>query len=369
MNSILRRTPMRIVTRPDFDGIVCVVLIQESENSSLPVLWASPNDMQRGLFDIQQGDIIANLPYNPKCTLWFDHHFSNQIRHPVRGLFDIAPSAAGLVYQYYRDRIQKDYSTLVAETDKIDSANLSLNEILTPENYPYVLLSMTIQDHVVSDAPYWDRVVTLLKEQDIKTILRDREVQKRCQTVIQENRDYRALLEKYTTLQKHVAISDFRDLDSMPYGNRFLVYSMFPEATVSVKIGFEETSKKVVVVKVGHSILNRNCQVNVGQMLSYFDGGGHKGAGSCKFPTADSEKNLPRIIDILKENEPEGSIVVKVRRREQDRRELQDQRQSGPDSTLENGMPEKRKGERRVSEEPRRGWKRTKTWKSIKITL
>jgi len=360
---------MRIVTRPDFDGIVCVVLIQEAENSSLPVLWASPNDMQRGLVDIQPGDIITNLPYNQNCDLWFDHHFSNQIRHPVKGLFEIAPSAAGLVYRYYRERIQKDYSTLVAETDKIDSANLSLNEILTPENYPYVLLSMTIQDHVLADAPYWDRVVTLLKAHDIETILRDGEVHKRCQTIIQENRDYRALLEKHTILDKQVAISDFRDLDSMPYGNRFLVYSMFPEATVNVKIGFEDADKKTVVVKVGHSILNRNCRVNVGQMLSYFDGGGHKGAGSCKLPVADSNKNLRKIIDILKANEPEGSIVVKVQRRNQDRRGAKDRRQSGPQSMPKDGMPERRKGERRGGQEQRRDWKRTKTWKSIKITL
>jgi len=360
---------MRIVTRPDFDGIVCVVLIQEAEKSTRPVLWASPDDMQRGLVDIQPGDIIANLPYNPNCALWFDHHYSNQIRHPVNGLFEIAPSAAGLVYQYYRDRIQKDYSTLIAETDKIDSANLSLNEILTPEKYPYVLLSMTIQDHVLADAPYWDRVVSLLKKHDIDTILHDQAVQKRCQTVIQENRDYRDLLEKHTTLEKQIAISDFRDLDIMPYGNRFLVYSMFPEATVSVKIGFEDASKKVVVVKVGRSILNRNCRVNVGQMLSYFGGGGHKGAGSCKFPTADSDKNLGRIIGILKENEPEGSIVVKVRRQDQDRRGVQDRRKSGPGSAPKEGMPEKRKGERRRDQEQRRDWKRATKWKSIKITL
>ena len=273
------------------------------------------------------------------------------------------------MYQYYQDRIPKDYSTLVAETDKIDSANLSLKEILTPENYPYVLLSMTIQDHVLSDAPYWDRVVTLLKEHDVETILLDQEVQKRCQTIIQENRDYRDLLEKYTRLEQQVAISDFRDLDCMPYGNRFLVYSMFPDASVNVKIGFEDAQKEIVVVKVGHSILNRNCRVNVGQMLSYFDGGGHKGVGSCKFPAGDSDKNIGKIIEILKANKPEGSIVVKVQRQDQDRRGVKDRRQSGPDGAPQAGMPERRKGERRGGKEQRRGWKRSSKWKSIKITL
>jgi oligoribonuclease NrnB/cAMP/cGMP phosphodiesterase (DHH superfamily) len=360
---------MRIVTRPDFDGIVCAVLIRNAENATLPVKWASPNDMQQGRVDIHSGDIIANLPYHHSCSLWFDHHFSNRIRHSVKGLFDIAPSAAGLVYKYYHNRLQKNYAKLVAETDKIDSANLSLHEILTPEKYPYVLLSMTIQDHVSSDGPYWDRVLGLLADKDIETILLDSEVKKRCQTVIQENKSYRALLEKHTRLLEHVAISDFRNLDRMPYGNRFLVYSMFPEATVNVKIGFEDPAKEIVVVKVGHSILNRNCRVNVGQMLSYFDGGGHKGAGSCKFPVEKSDQFLPKIIEILRKNEPEGSIVVKVQRRDQDRREAQDRRKTPPESPPMAGIPERRNAERRSSGEQRRNWKRIKTWKSIKIKL
>ena len=142
---------MRIVTRPDFDGIVCAVLILEAENAVSPVKWVSPSDMQKGNIEILPGDIIANLPYHPNCSLWFDHHFSNKIRHKTRGLFGIAPSAAGLVFKYYQNSLQRDFTKLVAETDKIDSANLTLDEILSPEKYPYVLLSMTVQDHIPSE--------------------------------------------------------------------------------------------------------------------------------------------------------------------------------------------------------------------------
>jgi oligoribonuclease NrnB/cAMP/cGMP phosphodiesterase (DHH superfamily) len=360
---------MRIVTRPDFDGIVCAVLILEAENISPSVKWVSPDDMQKGNIDIRHGDIIANLPYHPDCSLWFDHHFSNRIRHKIKGLFEIAPSAAGLVFKYYQNKLQKDFTKLVTEADKIDSANLSLNEILTPEKYPYVLLSMTIQDHIPSDEPYWNRVLDLLRNETIETILSDTEVRERSKAVIRENVSYQALLKKYTRIVERVAISDFRDLDRMPYGNRFLVYSMFPEAVVSVKIGFEDPRKEKVAVKIGHSILNKDCRVNVGQMLSYFGGGGHKGVGACRFPVEKIDEYLPNIIDILRKNEPEGSIVVKITRRDQDRRDSHDRRKASQENIAQGRTSERRENERRNNPEQRKDWKKTNTWQSIKIIL
>jgi len=88
---------MRIVTRPDFDGIVCAILLSEALDISEPVKWVEPNAMQRGVVEIREGDIIANLPYSDKCTLWFDHHYTNRIYDAFEGVFKIAPSAAGLL--------------------------------------------------------------------------------------------------------------------------------------------------------------------------------------------------------------------------------------------------------------------------------
>ena len=53
---------MRIVTRPDFDGIVCAMLLRIAEGVGLPLVWAEPGDMQRGLVDVHSGDIVANPP-------------------------------------------------------------------------------------------------------------------------------------------------------------------------------------------------------------------------------------------------------------------------------------------------------------------
>ncbi|MCW8812802.1 MAG: hypothetical protein OQK65_04635 [Chlorobium sp.] len=294
---------MRILTRPDFDGVVCAVLLYEAEDITEPVKWVEPNDMQRGIVDVQQGDIIANLPYDDRCTLWFDHHHTNKIDTPFEGEFKIAPSAAGVIFNHYKDRFKRDYSELIKETDKIDSADLSLEEVLHPEKYGVVLLSMTVLGRDEYDVRYWNRLVDLLRKDDIDEVLKHPEVKARCNAVVEQNKTYKDLLKQHTRLNEHVSITDFRAFDKMPVGNRFLVYSMFPKAVVSVKIRYDDKDKKRVAVSVGHSIFNRNCRVNVGRMLSAFEGGGHRAAASCRFDAEKADDYIPKIIEILLKNE------------------------------------------------------------------
>ncbi len=295
---------MRIVTRPDFDGVVCAALLYEAENITKPVKWVEPNDVQKGLVDIKESDIIANLPFDERCMLWFDHHHTNRIDKPFKGSFKIAPSAAGVIFEYYKNRFQRNYSELIRETDKIDSADLSLDEVLYPEKYGYVLLSMTVTGQDEPNEPYWNRLVDLLRNDDIDTVLDDPEVKSRCQAVIVQNKTYKEILKAHTVLKEHISITDFRSFDKPPTGNRFLVYSLFSEAVVSVKIRYKNDDKTMVAVSVGHSIFNRNCNVNVGLMLSKFEGGGHRGAGSCRFHISKANDYIPKIIDILLKNEP-----------------------------------------------------------------
>lgn len=295
---------MRIVTRADFDGIVCAVLLKEALGDHLPLVWAEPGDMQRGLVDVHPGDVVANLPYNANCGLWFDHHFSNTPEHPVEGLFEIAPSAAGLVYRYYRAQIAGDYDALVHQTDRIDSADLTEDEVRHPENYPYVLLSMTIAGRELQDEPYWNRLVDMLRDHAIEAAMADEEVRARGAQVVEDNRAYRKHLEAHTKIQGVVAVTDFRDLPETPRGNRFLVYSLYPQTVVQAKIRYNDRDRDRVIVSVGHSIFNRNCQVNVGMLLANYGGGGHRGAGSCSFPKAKSETYIPAILETLVRNEP-----------------------------------------------------------------
>jgi len=294
---------MRIVTRPDFDGIVCAVLLYEALDINEPVVWVEPNDVQKGLVNIQNGDIVANLPYSEGCALWFDHHFTNQIDKPFEGAFRIAPSAAGIIFQYYQSSFQRDYSELVQAADKIDSANLTLDEVLHPEKYPYVLLSLTISNEIQPNEPYWNRLVELFSEYDIHQVLENAEVKQYCQNVVTQNDLYVGFLQEHTRLNQQVSITDFRPFDNPPGGNRFLVYSLFPESAVNVRIRYEGCNKDTVVVNVGHSIFNPKCNVNVGLMLAQFDGGGHRGAGSTRLSAGKADEGIQQIIDCLVENE------------------------------------------------------------------
>lgn len=292
---------MRVVTRPDFDGVVCAVLLMDALRIDPPVVWAQPSDMQHRRVVVQPGDIIANLPFHEKCSLWFDHHYSNRPATPVEGVFKLAPSAAGIIHDHYRSRLDRDYAELVRQTDRIDSADLTLDEILHPQNYPHVLLSMTIAGHP-AEADYRDRLVDLLRTRSMSTVIDDPEVRRRCQQVVAANIAYEKALKDHTSLIGQISVTDFRNLDPVPNGNRFLVYSLFPECVVNVKIFHEED--QLASIKVGHSILNRGCNVNVGKMLAAFEGGGHPGAGACCVAREKAPAYLERILLILQKNIP-----------------------------------------------------------------
>ncbi|MGD8833829.1 MAG: exopolyphosphatase [Desulfobacteraceae bacterium] len=286
----------RIITRPDFDGIVCAVLLRAVIGHHLEILWTQPGDMQHGRIEVGPGDIIANLPIWGNCALWFDHHVSNAPKASYNGLYRVAPSAAGLIYEYYQDEIDPRFQTLVRQADKIDDAQLNLDEILHPEKYPYLLLSMTISAKHASDFSYCDEIVKLLSTLSIDEVLSNPRVKRRCDGVLSKNRAYEVHLKKHTRTQGVISITDFRGIDPPPDGNRFLIYSLFPETVVNMKI-FHENSK--TVVKLGHSILNRGCNVNVGNLLSNFGGGGHRGAGACRIDEPEAEQVIQSILEAL----------------------------------------------------------------------
>ena len=293
---------MRIVTRPDFDGIVCAVLLFDVLDIQPPVKWVEPSDIQKGLEKIGEGDVLANLPFDKRCSLWFDHHFTNEIDMPFEGAFEMAPSAARVVYEYYRNQFTKDFSELVEAADKIDAADLTIDEVNYPERYPYVLLSMTVKIPGQDEA-YWNHLVTLLCAGDIESVMADPEVQQRCRETIEENDEYRELLLAHTEMQSHVSVTDFRAFDATPAGNRFLVFSLFPESVVNVKIHHHDDDRSKVVVHLGHSIFNWGCHVNVGHLLAGFEGGGHRGAGATTFSAEKADDYIPKILDALIQNE------------------------------------------------------------------
>jgi hypothetical protein len=293
----------RIVTRPDFDGIVCAVLLQEIFGSNTPILWTQPNAIQNGTTTTHANDVVANLPLKGPCKLWFDHHVSNATQYPYKGSFRIAPSAARVIADYFGDRLPARFDELIRQADKIDSAQLTLEEILRPEEYPCILLSMCIGSGNKQPERFCDRLVSLLGKVEITEVIKDPVVRSLGIQVVENNRAYNAALRAHTVMLKNVSITDFRGQQPAPDGNRFLVYSLFPDAMANVKI-FEEPPH--TVVKLGHSVLNRTCRVNVGCLLSRYGGGGHRGAGACRLAANDAERYVTEIIAALIRNE--GSV-------------------------------------------------------------
>ena len=302
---------MRIVTRPDFDGIVCAVLLREAENIDRDILWTEPDEIQKGQVNIFKDDIMANLPWSPDCGLWFDHHISNKPDKDFKGAFEIAPSAAGVIYKYYKERkkLNSNYDELVLNTDIIDAADLNIDQVRYPENYPYILLSMTIRNQEYKDIPYWNKLIDLLMKTDIDHIIADPEVKKRCYNVIKENTAFERHLSTHTRIINKISITDFRPLDTVPEGNRFLIYSLFPETIASVKIRFgsskNQSGRKNVQLSIGHSIFKKQCNVNIGNLLARYGGGGHAGAGGCTLDAETADETIEEILEIMFQNKKE----------------------------------------------------------------
>ncbi len=213
-----------------------------------------------------------------------------------------------IIFEHYRGRFKRDYGSLVAATDKIDSADLTLDEVCYPEKYDYVLLSMTVSLGDYADELYWNRLVDLIGKHDIGRIMEDPVVKQRCRDIVKQNEQYAVHLKENTRLEQHVSITDFRHLAKAPTGNRFLVYALFPESFVNVKIRYEDEDKEMIAVSVGHSIFNPQCNVNAGLLLAEFGGGGHRGAASTRFHASKAEEFIPQIIDALLENENNENI-------------------------------------------------------------
>jgi oligoribonuclease NrnB/cAMP/cGMP phosphodiesterase (DHH superfamily) len=295
----------RIVTRPDFDGIVCAVIIREALKENLPVMWLEPGQVQTGAADIQPGDIIANLPHDARCSLWFDHHVSNAPLNSVPGAFNIAPSAAGVVYRYFQKlgTISSRYDELIHHADIIDAADLTMDQVLCPERYPHVLLSMTIQNNEGMDAPYWEHLVELLQKKQIREIMADVLVEKKCRKVIEENKSYGEYLKAHTRIHDTISLTDFRPIEKTPEGNRFLIYSLFPHITASIKVRYKEKEKKHVLLSIGKNIFNSGCRVNIGNLLKQYGGGGHDGAGGCTLDAKTAQRDIDRILEIMLNNQ------------------------------------------------------------------
>jgi nanoRNase/pAp phosphatase (c-di-AMP/oligoRNAs hydrolase) len=291
---------MRLVTRADLDGLACAVLISSAEAID-EVRLIHPQDITDKTVDITRADILANLPYHSSCGKWFDHHpltASNE-RPPAlfEGRYALAPSAARVVYDHYviDQPSLRRHERLVSETDRMDAAQLTVEDVTNPQDY--ILLGFTLDPRSGLGAyqDYFHKLLGWLRERPIDEVMEEMDVTDRVERLREQDFKFRKLTLLHSRQDSNVVITDFRRADAPPVGNRFLVYTLFPQANVSVRVHWGPRRERVAVV-AGHSIFNRTSRTNVGWLLSRYGGGGHRGAGSCLLDPRTADSQIAEIV-------------------------------------------------------------------------
>jgi hypothetical protein len=297
---------MRLVTRGDLDGLTCAVLITHCEKIE-EILLIHPQDITDKRFRATEDDILANLPYQTGCGKWFDHHLlTDSNEKPPEGFdgrYALAPSAARVVYEYYvaaNPHLQK-YEQLLAETDRLDAAQLEMEDVLDPKDYILVGLTLDPRTGLGDYRAYFLKLVGALQSKSLEKVLEMPEVKERAAKLKEQDAHFREVTRANSRQDGNVVVTDFRKVGKIPVGNRFIVYTLFPQANVSVRV-HQGPSEHHIACAVGHSIFNRTCRTRVGELMSDYGGGGHTGAGTCLLPAAEADAKLAEIVERLKRN-------------------------------------------------------------------
>lgn len=302
---------MRLVTRSDFDGLACAVFLNYI---GIVDHWkfVHPKDLQDGLVEIGKDDCLANVPYVEGCGLWFDHHSSEAQRNAYKGKYvgesRLCPSCAHVIYDYYGGKEKfPQFDELLEAVDKVDSANLTLDEVLHPSKW--VLLGFIMdprtglgrfRDFKISNYQLMENMITYCANHTIDEILEVEDVKERIELYWEQNDKFIEMAKKHTRVENNIIISDLRGVDPIYTGNRFLIYSLFPEGNVSVWI-VNGKGGKGCSAAVGYSVLNRTCEIDVGKLMLKYGGGGHRVVGTCQFNDNEMEEKLNSLLEEMKE--------------------------------------------------------------------
>lgn len=300
---------MRLVTRSDFDGLICGMLLKEA---GIIDSWTfvHPKDLQDGLFVPNENDVLANVPFVPGCGMWFDHHTSEDDRlgwtQNVKGESRLAPSAARIIYEYYGgDSKFPFYKDMIETVDRVDSGQLTLEEIKNPTGW--VLIGFIsdprtglgrFRDFTISNYQLMGDLINHCRNLPVDEILALPDVKERVELYNEQTALFTDMVEKHTTIKENIIITDLRGVDTIYTGNRFMIYSLYPEQNVSLWI-VDGRAKQNVSIACGYSILNRTCTVDIGALMLKNGGGGHKMVGTCQVPYEEADQAIAGIVEAL----------------------------------------------------------------------
>jgi nanoRNase/pAp phosphatase (c-di-AMP/oligoRNAs hydrolase) len=297
----------RLVTRSDFDGLVCAVLLKHLEMID-DIKFVHPKDMQDGKVEIGPRDITTNLPYVAGAHLIFDHHASEMERNDVDASNYVidpdAASAARVVYEHFGGRkvFPESWDDMMAAVDKADSAQFTRDEILHPAGWVllnYLMDSRTglgrFRDFRISNYQLMMELIDRCKTMTIGEILELPDVKERSDMYFEHADKFRAQLQRCSKVYGNLVVLDLRDEETIYAGNRFMIYALFPQTNISIHVlwGLKQQN---TVFATGKSILNRTSKTNVGALMLEYGGGGHHAAGTCQVSNEGADEILMELV-------------------------------------------------------------------------
>jgi nanoRNase/pAp phosphatase (c-di-AMP/oligoRNAs hydrolase) len=296
----------RLITRSDFDGLVCAVLLNEM-NLIDEIKFVHPKDMQDGKIPVGDRDITTNLPYVPGAYLAFDHHSSETIRNGrhTNHIIEVnAPSAARVVYNYYgaKEAFPRITDEMMLAVDKADSAQFTREEILSPEGW--VLLNCLMdartglgrfRDFRISNYALMMDLIDYCRDHDIDQILALPDVIERVDLYFDHAERARDQIRRCATVYGNLVVLDLRNDEVIWATNRFVIYALFPQTNISIHVMWG-VQKHNTVLATGKSIVDRSSKTNVGELMLSYGGGGHNAAGTCQVENDKAESTLAELI-------------------------------------------------------------------------
>ncbi len=300
---------MRLVTRSDFDGLACGALLKQA---GIIDCWkfAHPKDLQDGLIEVDENDCLANVPFVEGCGLWFDHHSSeferNQLEGKYKGESRLAPSCARIIYEYYggAERFPQ-YTEMMEAVDKVDSGNLTIDEIQNPTGWILIGFLMDPRtglgrwrQFTISNYQLMEKLIDACRVMTTQEILDMPDVKERIEIYMEQTEKFKEMVKAHTRTEGNTIITDLRGVDPIYTGNRFLIYSLYPEQNISAWIVSGKGGQGCSAA-VGYSILNRTSNIDVGKLMLKYGGGGHKAVGTCQFSNENMDEMLPKMLEEL----------------------------------------------------------------------
>lgn len=302
---------MKLITRADFDGVVCAVLLKEVEQIE-SVEFAHPKDIQDGKIRVDSNTILSKLPYMPGCGIWFHHHSGDtdhmKPKTAFQGMCTVSPSASRVIYDYYGTEKLQQYEELVKAADKAEAADFSEQEITDPKGW--ILLSFLMDPRTglgkfhhftISNQELMHNLVEWMAKCPLEEIFELPAIKERVVRYMAHIKKFEAFLKEHSYQQGRVVVTDTREL-RIPVGNRFLIHVLFPSALIALRI-FDGLNNQFAVIAAGYNIFDKSAKTDLGELIEKYGGGGFRTAAACQVPYEDAEVKLQEIISAINTNE------------------------------------------------------------------